>query len=107
MKDCVFCKRISEEKSADFVYQDEKVVAFDDLHPRAKVHVLIVPRKHIPTIREIEEEDKSLMGHLVWVAKKIAQDKGLTNYHLIFNVGVQEVFHIHLHLLSSDFKLLL
>lgn len=110
MIDCVFCQIVSGEKPTDFVYQDNKVVAFYDARPLAKIHVVIIPRKHIASIQDIEKEDELLIGHLVWVAKKIAQDKGLTGYHLVFNVGSeggQTVFHIHLHLLSSDFKPLL
>lgn len=110
MKDCVFCQIIKGDKKTDFVYEDDKVVAFHDIHPKARIHLLIVPRKHIASIQEVKEEDETLLGHLIFVAKKIAEMKGLTGYHLVFNVGSeggQEVFHLHLHLLSPDVKQLL
>jgi len=107
MKDCPFCQIVKGEKPADFIYQDEKAVAFNDLNPQGKIHILIVPRKHLSSIQEMEEEDRLLVGHLFWVAKKIAQEKDLSGYRLIFNVGEeggQKVPHLHLHLVSPEVK---
>ena len=77
---------------------------FPDINPVAKTHLLVIPKKHIPTIADLEEGDEKIVGHMVKQAKDIAASKGLTGYKLQFNVGKdgrQEVFHIHLHLLSN------
>ena len=108
MKDCVFCQIVSGEKSAEIVYQDDQVLAFNDLHPKTRVHILVIPKKHIASISEMKEEDETLIGHLIFVAQKIAHGKGLEGYHLIFNVGSQggqKIFHIHLHLISAEKEL--
>ena len=105
MDDCIFCKIISKQIPCDFVYEDDQCVAFNDLHPKAQTHLLIVPKKHIPTVADMKEEDSVLMGHLLLVAKKLGDSKKLSHYKLQFNVGKgsgQEVFHIHLHQTSSD-----
>lgn len=108
MKDCVFCQIVRGERKADIVYEDEQVIAFKNYHPQAKTHLLIIPKKHISSLKEMKKEDETLIGHLVFVAKQLAEEKGLRGYHLVFNVGSeggQTVFHVHLHLLSSDAKL--
>jgi histidine triad (HIT) family protein len=107
MKDCLFCQIIAGVIPKEFVYQDEEAVAFRDLNPQGKTHLLIVPRKHISSIKEMEEEDQSLIGHLFWVAKKLAEKENLVGYNLVFNVGEeggQQIFHLHLHLLSPEVK---
>ena len=88
-------------------YEDEDIVAFDDINPKAPVHILIVPKKHIGSVNELEDTDAALAGKLILVAKKIAIEKGIdkTGYRLIFNVGKnsgQIVEHIHLHLLGGQ-----
>lgn len=108
MKNCIFCQIVRGERKADIVYEDEQALAFKDIHPQARIHLLIIPKKHISSLQEMKKEDEGLIGHLVFVAKKIAEAKGLRGYHLVFNVGSeggQMVFHIHLHLLSADAKL--
>jgi histidine triad (HIT) family protein len=106
MEDCVFCQIVQGEKKADFVYQDDSVVAFNDVSPQAPVHVLLVPRKHIRSLNDIEEGDRSVVSELIFGAHKVAEDFGIarTGYKLIFNVergGGQYVFHLHLHLLGG------
>lgn len=106
MTDCIFCKIINHEIPADFVYEDKDIVAFYDIKPKAKTHILIVTRKHIDSINEIEEADTELIGRLFLVAKKIAKEEGISEsgYRLVFNVGRgagQAVFHLHLHLLGG------
>ncbi|MEE9141098.1 MAG: histidine triad nucleotide-binding protein [Gammaproteobacteria bacterium] len=101
-----FERIIDGELSADFVYEDDQVVAFRDINPQGPVHILIVPRKVIPTTNDITEEDVPLIGHLVLVAKRLATEEGIAEdgYRLIFNCnayGGQEVFHIHLHLIGG------
>jgi histidine triad (HIT) family protein len=86
------------------VYEDELVIAFNDLYPRAPTHILIVPRQHIAKAAEMEESQELLFGHLIYVAKKIAEEKGLTGYRLVMNSGKeagQVVFHVHLHLMGG------
>lgn len=101
---CIFCQIINKELPSTIVYEDEEVVAFNDINPSAETHVLIVPKKHIDSIKELEETDEKLAGHLLFVAKKIAEEKGLKGYKLQFNVGKeggQIIFHLHLHLLGG------
>lgn len=101
--DCIFCKIRDKEIPSEFIYEDDKCVAFKDIQPKDEVHILIVPKKHIPTVADVTEEDEPLLGHLVVTAKKIAAEKKLIGYRLQFNVGKsggQLVFHIHLHLIG-------
>lgn len=105
MDDCLFCKLIGGQIPCEFLYQDEKTVIFRDIHPKAKTHLLIVPRKHIPSIAEMEEGDEEIVGHLVKTAKKIGSDFNLPGYQLQINVGKdggQEIFHLHMHLMSKS-----
>lgn len=102
--DCIFCKIINKEIASDIVYEDDKVIAFKDISPKAPIHILVVPKKHIVSIGHIEKEDKELMGDLIWTAKSIAREKGLKGYKLLINVGReggQVVDHVHLHLISG------
>ncbi len=102
--DCIFCKIINKEIPSDIVYENDKVIAFKDISPKAPVHILVVTKKHIASIDHIEEGDKELMGDLILAAKNIAREKGLKGYKLLINVGReggQIVDHIHLHLISG------
>lgn len=108
MQDCIFCKIINGQIPAEKVFENEKVFAFFDIKPEAKVHVLVVPKKHIESVKHLEIEDKELIGDLVLAAKQIAKEKNLEGYKLIINVGReggQIVDHLHIHLLSGDVKL--
>jgi histidine triad (HIT) family protein len=102
-KDCVFCQIAAGERGADFVYQDETLVAFHDIRPHAPVHVLIIPRKHIRSINDLEPEDGSTVAAMIMRAKKLARELDIADsgYRLVFNVeggAGQVVFHLHLHL---------
>jgi histidine triad (HIT) family protein len=104
--DCIFCRIISDKSPSTIVYRDDQVIAFLDIHPAAPVHILIVPRKHITSINEIESGDETLIGHLFTVAKSLAAENEISEsgYRLIINTGPnarQAVFHIHLHLLGG------
>lgn len=104
MEDCIFCKIINKQASADIVYEDKKIIAFYDINPSASVHILIVPKKHVKSIKELSEEDRDLMGELILTAKKVAEEQGLEYYRLRINVGRQAgqiVDHLHIHLLSN------
>jgi len=103
---CLFCKIIEGDIPADVVYQDEHVLAFRDINPQAPVHILVIPRLHVPTTNDVEETHRELLGHMVMSAAKIAREEGLSDdgYRLILNCnqhGGQTVFHIHLHLMGG------
>jgi histidine triad (HIT) family protein len=103
--DCLFCKIIAGEIPAAAVYQDESVYAFADIHPQAPTHVLIVPRKHIGSLSEIDKDDQAVLGHLLQTAAEIAKTSGLgKGFRTVVNSGSdggQTVDHLHLHLLGG------
>jgi len=104
MSECLFCKIIKREIPSERVFENEKVLVIKDIHPKAEVHLLILPKKHIVSVNHLEEEDKELMGELILTAQEIAKEKKLTGYKLIINVGReggQLIDHLHLHLLSG------
>ena len=103
---CLFCRIIRREMNAEMVYEDDWVVAFRDIHPHAPVHVLIVPRTHIPTVNDIRETHTPEIAALFHAAAKIAVDQGVdeSGYRLVVNCqegAGQSVFHLHLHLLGG------
>lgn len=103
---CIFCQIIKKEIESDIIYENDEIIAFNDIAPKAKTHILIVPKKHIETIKDLkaEEGDEALVGKIITVAQKIGKEKNLEGYQLVFNVGKsagQIVFHIHLHLMSN------
>lgn len=102
----IFKKIITKEIPADIVYEDEVCLAFKDIHPQAPVHILIIPKKEIPSMAELEASDSQLMGHLMIVATQVAQqlDIATDGYRLVINTreaGGQEVPHLHIHLLGG------
>ena len=104
--DCLFCKIVAGDIPADIVYKSDTAVAFRDLNPQAPTHVLIVPRQHIATINDIDDEHQTLVGSLFAAAKSIAANEGLSDdgYRVVMNCNEaagQTVFHIHLHLLGG------
>jgi histidine triad (HIT) family protein len=108
MKDCIFCKIAQKEIPKEIVYEDDLVVAFPDINPIAPVHILVIPKEHIESINDLTDDEKGekIAGHLLIVAKKIAQSEKIDKkgYKLLFRVGThggQEVPHIHLHLLGG------
>lgn len=104
MEDCLFCKIISKEVDSEIVYEDDICTAFKDINPKARVHLLVVPKKHIPTISDIKEGDEVMVGHLVKVAKDLAAKYNCQGFKLLFNVGReagQIIFHIHLHMMGN------
>ncbi|MBU2591186.1 MAG: histidine triad nucleotide-binding protein [Nitrospinota bacterium] len=108
MEDCIFCKIVSGEIPAKKLYEDDKAIAFEDLNPKAPVHILIIPKKHLATSLEAKEEDKGLMGHLFLTANKLAQEKGIdrSGFRLVVNCNEdagQSVFHLHFHLMGGRF----
>lgn len=106
MQDCVFCRIVAKEVQSRIAYEDEDVVAFHDINPQAPIHVLIVPRRHIPTLNDATESDQVLLGKMILVAQKLAKELGIADegYRLVFNTNRgagQSIFHIHLHLLGG------
>jgi histidine triad (HIT) family protein len=104
--DCIFCKIIASKIPSDIIYQDEELVCFRDINPQAPIHLLIIPKKHIPSLTSLSEADLPLMGHMIALANKLARDEGIseTGYRLAINCGEwggQLVPHLHLHLLGG------
>lgn len=101
----IFTKIISREIPSEIVYEQDDIIVIKDINPKAKTHLLIIPKKEIPTINDIEDSDRELIAEMFFVAKKIANDLWISEwYQLHFNVwplGWQEVMHIHLHLTSN------
>ena len=106
MSDCLFCKIINREIPASIVYEDDEILAFNDIGPQAPTHVLVVPKKHIATLNELQDVDALLIGMLVQRAATIAKERGIDagGYRTVFNTNRdagQSVLHIHLHLLGG------
>lgn len=102
MSDCIFCKIAAGAFNTPFVYEDDQVVAFRDIQPQAPVHIIIIPRAHTPSIREMDDETR--VGHLFTVANTVAKRLGVSDFRLVINAGEQagqSVFHLHLHLLAG------
>jgi histidine triad (HIT) family protein len=104
MTDCIFCKIINREMGSEIVFESDNVIVIKDINPKARVHLLIIPKKHIESVKDLQDQDRMLAGELVLTAKKIGEEKNLEGYTLKFHVGRtagQVVDHIHLHLLSD------
>jgi histidine triad (HIT) family protein len=104
--DCIFCRIAKKEIPAEIVYEDELILAFKDIKPVAPVHILIIPKSHIPSVNHVALEDKTLMGELILAAQKIAKDQSVdkSGYRLVLNIGQdagQTVDHLHLHLIGG------
>lgn len=105
---CLFCKiaTSSDGEGTKLIYEDDQVIAFHDISPKASLHILVIPRRHISTINDSTSNDETLLGHMVFIATQLAKENNIAEngYRLILNCnrgGGQMVFHIHLHLLSS------
>ncbi len=106
MEDCLFCKIVKGEIPSKKVYEDEEILAFEDINPAAPIHILIIPKKHITSLAYLEKEDEPLVGKIYGVMNKIATEKGFKEdgYRVIVNCGKnggQEVMHLHFHLLAG------
>jgi histidine triad (HIT) family protein len=108
MESCLFCRIVNKEIPAAVVYEDDELIAFNDISPRAPVHILIIPKVHIKSTDEINVDNKEIAGKLVAAASSLARQKALEGYRLVFNCNEsagQTVFHLHLHLLGGrDFS---
>ncbi|NHM27318.1 histidine triad nucleotide-binding protein [Desulfofundulus sp. TPOSR] len=106
MQDCIFCKIVKKEIPAEIVYEDEHVMAFKDIHPAAPVHLLLIPKKHIPTFFDLTDEDVSIIGRVQLAAARVARQLNLEEkgFRLVSNCkedAGQLIFHIHYHLLGG------
>jgi histidine triad (HIT) family protein len=106
--ECVFCKIVSGEIPAKVVHRDDDVVAFEDIRPAAPVHLLIIPTRHIASIREVGEDDGAVVTKLIATANRLAVDRGVSEQGFRLNInagpyGGQTVYHLHLHLLGGRF----
>lgn len=102
--DCVFCKIVAKEIPSKVEHEDEHCLAFHDINPRAKTHLLIIPKKHIATMKDVEESDEALLGRMMKLSSDLAKKFNLEDYKLLISTGKgagQEVFHLHLHLMSA------
>ena len=106
MHETIFTKIINREIPADIIFENDSLIAIRDINPQAPVHILIIPKKHIPTINDLQNEDANIMGEIFMAAKNIAQKEGLSErgYRLVINCNEeagQSVFHSHCHLLGG------
>lgn len=106
MADCIFCKIIKGEIPGKFVYRDQKLAVFHDINPKAPVHVLVVPTKHLESLREVDKEEKELLGGLLLAVKAVTEKLGIakSGYKVVINNGKdagQLVMHLHLHVLGG------
>lgn len=104
MINCIFCKIGKGEIPSDTVFEDENVRVFRDIHPKAPVHLLVIPKEHVESIAHLHDSHGDLIANVIFTAKRIAAEQGLTGYKLVFNVGRdggQVVDHLHLHILGG------
>ena len=106
MTECIFCKIVEGAIDADIVHSGERAIAFRDLHPQAPTHILIIPRRHIPTVHDLTPEDGELLNEMFTIARQLAEQEGIAErgYRTVFNCrdeGGQEIHHLHLHLIGG------
>jgi histidine triad (HIT) family protein len=104
---CIFCKIVNKEVKSTILHQDDQVTAFRDIRPVAPTHILIIPNKHIESLNELVDDDKTLIGHMFVIARQVAAQEGIHKggYRIIVNTGPdggQTVFHLHLHLIGGQ-----
>lgn len=102
MEDCIFCKIINGDFNTKFVYENEYTVVFNDINPKAPIHMLVIPKVHVASLNELEDE--KLMGELIKTVKEVTKKIGLKSYKTLINTGKeagQEVFHLHIHILGE------
>ncbi len=109
MSDCIFCKIVEGTLPSNKIYEDDEIIAFHDIHPIAPVHILIIPKAHIVSLSECENNHQSLLGRMLLLAPQLAREHGLeTGFRTMINTGHgggQEVFHLHIHIFGGGDKL--
>jgi histidine triad (HIT) family protein len=106
MEDCLFCKIVNREIPAELIFEDDRIAAFNDINPKAPVHVLIIPKAHFASLNEFPEEKQDLLGHILLRARQIAKNLGIqeNGFRIVLNTGKdsgQEIFHLHFHLFGG------
>lgn len=106
MEDCLFCKIVKKEIPAKVIYENERILAFEDINPQAPLHILIIPKEHFASLNEVPEEKRNILPELLLQARQIAKERGISEkgYRIVLNTAKdagQEVFHIHFHLLGG------
>ena len=106
MEGCLFCALVAGKINANIVYQDDRIVAFRDVKPQAPVHILIIPRKHVAGVLDIEPDDHAVIGEIFQVASRLAREQGIgdSGFRVVVNSGAdagQSVFHLHYHLIGG------
>lgn len=103
--DCIFCKIVRGEIPSNKVYEDDELFAFHDIHPVAPVHFMLIPKQHLPSLLEADDSHAALLGRMLMLAPKLAQEQGLDNgFRTVINTGAgggQEVFHLHIHIIGG------
>ncbi len=105
MNNCIFCKIVAGDMDTKFIYEDEQIVVFPDIRPKAKTHLLVTAKKHIPSLNALSDNDIKLMGHMVRMLPEVARQLDIRSFRTIINTGResgQEIDHLHFHLLSGD-----
>ena len=103
---CIFCKMAAHEMPVNTIYEDDQCMVFEDINPQAPVHLLVIPKKHITSLNDAEEEDRNLLGHLLGVAARAAKEKKIdgSGFRTVINTNAeagQTVFHLHIHVLGG------
>lgn len=106
MSDCIFCRIVDNTIPSRKVYEDDQCVAFEDINPRAPVHLLVIPKRHLSSLADLQEADTALIGHLMMISAKMAKERNVesSGYRVVANTGAhagQTVFHLHFHLLGG------
>ena len=106
MDECIFCKIVNKEIPSDIVYEDQSILAFNDINPQAPTHILLIPKEHFASLNAIPEKKKEILSSLLLKTRQIAEEKGIaqSGYRIVLNTerdSGQEVFHIHFHLLGG------
>lgn len=105
MTDCIFCKIVSKQMPTEFLFEDEKVVVFKDIHPKARVHLLIVAKPHIKSLGHVSEKEADLISHMLLIIPTLAKEQGLQGFRTVINTGReggQIIDHLHFHLLGGN-----
>lgn len=104
MADCIFCQMVSGKIPTDKIYEDEQIFVIKDIHPKAKVHLLVIPKTHINSLAEVKEQHSPLLGYMMTSLNNFAKEQGLSGFRTVINTGAsggQEIFHLHIHLLGG------
>lgn len=106
MSDCLFCGIVGKSVPSKIVFEDDHCLAFEDINPQAPAHILVIPKKHLTSLAEVQEADAPLLGHLINVCSRVAKDSGIerAGYRVVANTGAnagQSVFHVHFHVLGG------